>query len=315
MNLISLIIISLIGLVIIFFIIRLINHHFSVSKNNHNQTVQPNQKISLIGEYKVDVTGQQQLELGFGESAWHVAAHRYQLERQQAAQAPQDNRYSYYDFYVDPQHSTDTHPLSLNLALQHGFMQFEHINKISIGRRDDAIVMMEFEMLWTDKTATPQQAYMDFKAQIQYLYSLGFKNYYALDEVRYRQQDYARVLKEKGHCIAPEYLTFQQFSDDFIGKDYYGSIYLYVDNIVMDILYDANASAMVEIFKMDDMDAHLSEFGMDDMEIASLSDAEKRIKFEHYVDCMLMERKKEEALAKASNYMIDEMYPDPYQNL
>lgn len=277
----------------------------SAHKQPHNQA----------GYYSIDIAAQE-IFIQFGEKGMSEAKHLYQLERAVEDHAPVNNRYKIYNFdfgdsFDENEEKEQTRPLKI--YLNYRTLKFQDTYSMRIGQRDEEIIDCQFQQAWSPKNASLEQAFSDFKHNIQWLYAQGAQIFHGLTEIRYAKSEHARVLVEEGYCIAPELLSFDEFRKEMQQENSYGiDICFYLDEVTIDLCYNADYQVEYTITLMNNIDSHMSYVGMADVDFAVLTLQEKKQKFIELLNQCEQERRDLESEAKKNGYAIDEAYQDPY---
>lgn len=318
MNLLFILVIILLLIIFLIVLLNTLGFKGAVSEirsvSNH-QSPKQQEHTSRAGVYHIDISPQQQLYIHLSQQGLIQADQTYQLTGTSRGTAPYLNRYTYYnfDFGLHTLQSTQEKYLPLTLYLKHKKLEFLRTSNVVYGRRADELVLVEFTERWSEPQASIEQAFADFKQHIQWFYEAGAKIFHAVDEVRFHKRDYAKVLTEEGYCIAPEYLTLEEFKAGLQHKNSYGlDICFYIDEVVINLDYEKSYQVTHHIFRMDNLDSQLSYFGEDDVYLDLLSEDEKRAKFEQMLSQNLQTRHEAEHTARQQGYVIDEDYIDPY---
>lgn len=318
MSLIFIVIIILIIIILFILVLRLFSSDGTVvaKKTVVDNQATPQDHSSRAGVYHIDVSQQQHLYIHLSQQGFIQADQTYQLSSATRGTAPYLNRYTYYNFDGGKQISGTTQEknLPLTLYLKHKKLEFLRTSDVVYGRRADELVLVEFKDRWSAPEASVEQAFADFKQRIQWFYDAGAQIFHGVDEVRFHKQDYAKVLKEEGYCIAPEYLTLDEFKSvlQHNKKSYGLDICFYIDEVVINLDYEKSYQVTHHIFRMDNVESQLSYFGEDDLYLDLLSEDEKRLKFEQMLNQTLQTRRDAENEARQQGYVIDEHYIDPY---
>ncbi len=68
---------------------------------------------------------------------------------------------------------------------------------------------------------------------MQDVFDLGCQNYFGLDDIRYKKEDYNKILTSGDHtCLAPDLIQFDEFKSVLESEDFYLSIVTFMWGIL-----------------------------------------------------------------------------------
>ena len=267
---------------------------------------------SRSGFVKVDLTDASTVVISLAQDSFIRFKNQNRVKGVETVQEPKNNRYCYYacNFGDDPyERNTE-----LNLELNGKTLKFDNVYDLSLKQTNEIIEGIEFEQRWSKANSSLEDAFQDYKRFMQDLFDLGCQNYFGLDDIRYKKEDYNKILASGDHtCLAPDLIQFDEFksvleSEDFLSLD----SYFYVGDFEISIFYNRDYSATFEIRYLASIYSALSFYGADDLYLDELSINEKQIKLEKYREECLLGRKEEEEEIKKAGFEVDEGYNDPF---
>lgn len=223
-------------------------------------------------------------------------------------------------YHVYFQEFNDSATLPLNLILDDHQLTFNQVQSIYFYASKKIIDKIEFETRWSDAEENLENAYLDYKKEMQKLINMGCKYFFALEDIRYKKQEYSKILKSSYHeCLAPDLLTFSEFKEvledsEFISLD----SFFYLGDFHICVAYSKDFSVTFEIECIATLEVCLGIPYVNQSYLVSFTEEEKIKKFNEHVEECLLIRAEEEEIEKAKGYEIDETYVDPfakYENL
>lgn len=275
---------------------------------------------SVSGYTLVSLSGIEGIRLGFGELGFTHFNKEYISDNLTLSQQAVNNRYCEYscDFGDQNHGDKDDHErrVPLTIHLQTLQLEFKEISDLNIGTAHDSIIQITFDEQWSAPNVSLEQAYADYKRIMRSLLNLGCKIYFGLEEVRYKKENYQKLLADDyGECLAPDLIQFEEFKAVLESKDYRSlDSYFYIDNVLLYIDYHQDFSAYIEVLQADVFETAVSYFGRDDLDLDTLSAEEKLQKYHDFVEDSLKVRAEYEAQAELDGFTIDRSYHDPFLN-
>lgn len=269
---------------------------------------------SIPGAVNVNLGDASQLDLSLALDGFSQFQQINNVIHSSIEQVAQLNRYCFYRCtHETEQNSSNPRKVILNLKLNDQKITFHNVYNICLKQTNETIEIVEFEQRWSQADRSLEQAFQDYKRFMQELLDYGCQNYFGLEDVRYRKDEYHKILKSGDHtCLAPDLIQFDEFkavleSEDFLSLD----SYFYLGDFEISICYNYDYSATFEIRYLASIYSALSSFGADDLYLDELSINEKQIKLENYRKECLQARREEEEEIKQAGFGIDENYKDP----
>jgi hypothetical protein len=288
------------------------------SNSTHSAVVEPHQEhhesICLSGFAKVDLTDATTISITLVRDSFIRFKNQNRVKGVETVQEPQNNRYCYYSCNLGEDDLQNDRKIQLNLELNDKTLNFEHVYNLLLKQTNDSIEEVEFELVWSKANSTLEQAFQDYKRFMQDLLDLGCQNYFGPEDIRYKKEDYNKILASGDHtCLAPDLIQFDEFksvleSEKFRTLD----SYFYMGDFEISISYNRDYSATFEIRYLASIYSALSYFGTDDLYLDELSINEKQIKLENYREECSRARKEEEEEIKQAGFEVDEDYKDPF---
>lgn len=286
-----------------------LTHRAVVEAQQENQ-----EPKSRSGFVKVDLTDASTVVISLAQDSFIRFKNQNRVKGVETVQEPKNNRYCYYacNFGDDPyERNTE-----LNLELNGKTFKFDNVYDLSLKQTNEIIEGIEFEQLWSKKNSSLEDAFQDYKRFMQDLLDFGCQNYFGLGEVRYKKEDYKKILESGDHhSIAPDLLQFDEFaavlqSEDFSSLD----SYFFVDDFTIYIFYGSDYSASFEIEYAGGVENFLSFFGHDDLYLDQLSLEEKQDKLTQRLQEWQEARELEEQEAITRGFGINISYVDPFKS-
>ena len=288
------------------------------SDSTQSTVVEPHQEDlepkSQAGFVKVDMTDATTISIALVLDSFIRFKNQNRVKGIEIVQEPKNNRYCYYSCHLGEDDQQNDRKIQLNLALNDKTLNFEHVYNLWLKQTNDSIEGIEFELMWSEANSSMEQAFQDYKRFMQDLLDLGCQNYFDLDDIRYKKEDYSKMLASGNHTnLAPDLIQFDEFkavleSEDFLSLD----SYFYLGDFEISICYNYDYSATFEIRYLASIYSALSSFGADDLDLDELSIHEKQIKLENYREECLQFRREEEEEIKQAGFEVDENYQDPF---
>lgn len=166
---------------------------------------------------------------------------------------------------------------------------------------------------WATLDTPLMQAYEIYIEKISELINLGWKNYYYPHEARYAVTSAARLLEEEQRSIAPQFISYKLFCQCLEGEEQAIHLCLYLEGIVMEILFTHHYSAMIEISKTDHLPFYKKHYLARNDEIQQIADGDIYGEgFKVYKEKASVLRRLAEHAAVHQGHEIDEEYIDPF---
>lgn len=281
-----------------------------VNQANDQLNTEPKSKP---GFFKIDLGETTLIEVTLAHDTLSNFKNQNRVSHIETIQEPTNNRYSYYSCDLGGDDDNERQ-IQLHLELNGRTFNFENVFDLSLKQTNEIIEGVEFEQRWSQENSSLEQAFQDYKRFMLELLDFGCQNYFGLEDVRYRKDEYNKVLKSSDHtCLAPDLIQFEEFkavleSEDFSSLD----SCFYVGDYTIYISYTPDYSATFEIEYTGSVYSYLSYFGCDDLYLDELTLNEKQIKFEKFIAESLAAREEEENEANEQDFGIDESYIDPF---
>lgn len=286
--------------------------------NSTHSVVKPNQEDlepkSQLGFFKVDLTDATTISIALVQDSFIRFKNQNRVKNIETVKEPKNNRYCFYrcDLAIENFKKPERR-LRLNLELDGRTLNFDNVYHLALSQANEMIEGVEFELRWSEANSSMEQAFQDYKRFMQELIDFGCQNYFGLDDIRFKKEDYSKILASGDHTnLAPDLIQFDEFkavleSEDFLSLD----SYFYLGDFEISISYNSDYSATFEIRYLASIYSALSSFGADDLYLDELSIHEKQIKLANYREECLQARKEEEEEIKQAGFEIDENYQDP----
>lgn len=282
---------------------------FSSKRSNNDVLVLDEQNDRKPGFVNIDISDATTIAVSLAQDNIHVFKNQNRVNNIVVEKEHKNNRYCYYDCKL-----SGDKKITLNLKLNNRVLIFNNAYALTLNEANQIFTGIEFDVEFSNSKVSLEQAFSDYKRYMQQLLDWGCQNYFGLATVRYKKEQYNKLLESGDHhCIAPDLIQFDEFktvlnSDDFSSLD----SYFYLDGFLIWVFYNPNYSASFEIRKANSLESSLSYFGNDDLYLDELSEEELQLKFKSFLDGYLLQRIDEEENAKAEGFEIDENYIDPF---
>lgn len=283
---------------------------FVVVPNKDN--IEPKSKPGFV---KIDLRDAKTIEVSLAHDSFSDFKNHHVVTHVEVVEEPKNNRYCYY--YCDlgiENYRTPEKGIQLNLELNGKTFNFLNVYDLKLKEVNQTIQAIDFEVRWSDANVSLDQAFNDYKRFMQELLNLGCQNYFGLAEVRFKKEQYKKLLESGDHhCLAPDLIQFEEFKAVIQSKDFSSlDSYFYIGDFTIYIFYNADYSASIDIEYAGSIESYLSFFGNNDLYLGELSLDEKQVRFNHYLDECQSARSVEEEEAKADGFGVDERYKDPF---
>ena len=224
---------------------------------------------------------------------------------------PKNNRYSEYELTIKKDKK-----IELNLQINKHKLFFKNADVFILNETNHVFTGIEFGIQISDYRVSLEEAYHNYKRFMQELLDLGCQNHFGLANVRYKKEQYYKLLElGEYHCLAPDLMKFEEFQTVIQSRNFMSlSCYFYLGDFIIRIFYNDKYFASLEIFYANSIEYALSYFGNDDLYLDFLTEDEAKLKLTALVHENFLERTKLEEIAKKEGFEIDESYLDPFIN-
>lgn len=294
-----------------------IDDNFSFKKDIYSNELQSINLISeeaMLEEKRDDVIDARNfdlLKLSFNDNALVDMKNQFKLSNIQMDALINAASNSYNKLIIDlggeddEDGEEDVRYIPVQFSINSSILNHDQTYVCNLYLKDNVIYSYEIYDRWIDQHVSMDQAYHRFVQKIETLLKQGWRNYYFPHEVRYAASCEERLLEEQQRMVlvGPDILSFEQFSNCLNSENKAIYLYLYLDNVYMNILFSDCYSAFIELEDMKYDLFYKNHFPeMMDDEDYSVCD---------YKSKALLCREKSEQEAKKQGYEIDEDYIDP----
>lgn len=201
---------------------------------------------------------------------------------------------------------------AIHLLLPTLKLSFKQVYICGFSVKNHQIYAYHLRDSWIRHIFSLKHAYLLYVAQQHELLQQGWKNYYYPHEARYALCCATRLVEEQQRVISPEQLSYLQFCQCLAGET--RAIYscYYLQGMVMEILFTADYSQVIEVSKIDHVEFYQKHYLAQQGKSATMMDGDLNSDvFQRYKEQARNVRSLAEQAAVAQGYVIDQSYIDP----
>lgn len=209
----------------------------------------------------------------------------------------------------------DVRYVPVTLEVDHKKIAFDQTFLLHLYLDDDKVYEIHLYDRWTNEfEENLEVAYQNFVQNMQVFLDQGWKNYYYPHEARYAPESESKLLEEQQRAIFSNntIMSFEQFQACLNSDEHHITAYLYLDNVVISLLYTESHSVLMEISTTDRLYFYEKHhLVLSDESSKNAHEGINGEAFANYKKKAILMRAQTEQEAIAQGYLIDENYVDP----
>ncbi|WOE31378.1 MULTISPECIES: hypothetical protein [unclassified Acinetobacter] len=258
------------------------------------------------------------LALSFAQDALSALQQQLMLSPQQLERllaSTQQSQHTFELILTDLLHQSkdQIRDIPIHFKCSEQYLTFQNSYILSCYLRHKQIYAYHIRDIWANPEVSLEHVYTQYIEKHCQFMHLGWKNYYYPHEARYALSSAAKLLIEEQRMIAPQLLSYQQFYQCLIEQGQAIHSCWYLDGVVMEILFTADYSALIELSKADYLSFYQAHYLAKHCEIQDIADGDLYSdEFQIYKEKAADLRDLAEQAAVTQGYEIDQDYQDPY---